>query len=729
MTRNKFTVTGMSCAACSSRIERVVGKLDGVSAVQVNLLSGVMIAEFDESLLSVDSICSAVTKAGFGCEIFTEKTEVDASYNIYKSFVKRLIVSFAFLIPLMYLSMGHMLGYKTIGLFDDPFIMGITQFILTLPIISVNFVYFTRGYKNLFKLSPNMDTLIAISTTAATLFSCYSVILNIGEGHNELYFESAAMVLSLITLGKFLEAKSKTKAGNAIKALKELSPRTATILKDGKEQIIDISTLLVGDNIVVKAGEIIAADGTIICGNAGIDESAVTGESIPVEKTENDTVITGTLLLNGYIVFRADKTGNDTLLAEIISLVEEAASSKAPIARLADKISGVFVPVVMGISLITFIVWSLLGATFNTTLLRAISVLVISCPCALGLATPVAIMVGTGIAAKNGILIKNAEALENLHKTDVIVLDKTGTVTSGELSVADIQCKENKQEFLSIAYTIESFSDHPIAKAICRYAEQNGAIKKESHNTETLTGLGISCIIDNKKYFSGNRSLAEKNGIDITAADKYASELASEGKTPIFFFNETELLGIISVSDTLKSDSITAVNNFKKTGIEICMISGDNRITAEYVAKKVGITKVLGEALPQDKEKEIRSLNNQNKHTVMVGDGINDAPALSSANVGIAIGAGTDIAIESADIILVRNDLNDVVTAINLSKNVIKNIKINLFWAFFYNAIGIPIAAGLFVPLGITLSPMFAALAMSLSSVCVVTNALRIKSR
>ena len=729
MNRNKFSVTGMSCAACSARIERVVGKLEGVSAVQVNLLNGVMVAEFDEALISADLICSAVTKAGFGCKIFTEKSRTDTTHNIYKNFIKRLVVSFAFLIPLMYLSMGHMLGYKVIGIFDNPFVMGITQLVLTLPIILVNFGYFTRGYKNLFKLCPNMDTLIAISASAATLFSCYSVILNISGGHNELYFESAAMVLSLITLGKFLEAKSKAKAGNAIKALKELSPRTATILKDGQEQTIDISTLLVGDCVVVKAGEIISADGTIISGNAGIDESAVTGESIPVAKAENDTVITGTLLLSGYIVFRADKTGDDTLLAEIISLVEEAASSKAPIARLADKISGIFVPVVMGISLITFIAWLLLGTPFNTTLLRAISVLVISCPCALGLATPVAIMVGTGVAAKNGILIKNAEALESLHKTDIVVLDKTGTVTSGELSVTDIECTENEKEFLNLAYTIESLSDHPIAKAICRYAEQNGAIKKDSQNTETLTGLGISCIIDNKKYFSGNRGLAEKNGIDITAANKYASELASEGKTPIFFFNETEIIGIISVADTLKSSSIAAVNNFKKMGIEICMISGDNRITAEHLAKKVGITNVLAEALPQDKEKEIRRLKKQNKHTVMVGDGINDAPALSSANVGIAIGAGTDIAIESADIILVRNDLNDVVTAINLSKKVIRNIKINLFWAFFYNVIGIPIAAGLFVPLGITLSPMFAALAMSLSSICVVTNALRIELR
>ncbi len=727
--RIRFSVTGMSCAACSARIERVVAKLEGVSAVQVNLLSGVMIAEFDEGITNTDAICSAVSKAGFGCEVFTQKAVSDVSDKIYKNFVLRLIVSFAFLIPLMYLSMGHMLGYTVISIFENPLIMGITQLILTLPIISVNFGYFTRGFKNLFNRSPNMDTLIAISTTAAFLFSCYSVVLNINGGHNQLYFESAAMVLSLITLGKFLEAKSKAKAGNAIKALKELAPRTATVLIDGKEHITDISTLLVGDSIIVKAGEVIPADGTVIKGNADIDESAVTGESIPVQKTENDTVITGTVLVSGYIVLKAEKTGDDTFLAEIISLVEEAASSKAPAQRLADKISGIFVPIVMGISLITFIVWYILGAPFNTTLLHAITVLVISCPCALGLATPVAIMVGTGVAAKNGILIKNAEALENLHKTDVIVLDKTGTVTSGELSVTDIECTLNQNEFLSLAYTVESVSDHPIAKAICRYAEEKGIIKNDCQNTETLTGSGISCVIEGKKYYSGNRRLLNRNGIDGKEYEEYITKLSSHGKTPVFFFDDSKVLGIIAVADTLKQSSVVAVKNFKKAGIKTLMISGDNKVTAGFVAEKAGITDVLAEALPQDKEKEIRRLNEEHHHTVMVGDGINDAPALSAATVGIAIGAGTDIALESADIILVKNDLSDVVTAINLSKKVIRNIKINLFWAFFYNIIGIPIAAGVFVPLGITLTPMVAALMMSLSSVCVVSNALRIKSR
>ncbi len=727
--RIKFTVTGMSCAACSARIERVAGRLEGVSAVQVNLLNNVMIAEFDEAVISSDDICSAVEKAGFGCEVFSPKQTVDTAAGIYKSFIKRLIVSFSLLIPLMYLSMGHMLGLEMISVFHNPLAMGVAQLVLTVPIIAVNFGYFTRGFKNLFSLAPNMDTLIAVSCTAAFLFSCYSVVLNIGGNHNELYFESAAMVLSLITLGKFLEAKSKAKAGNAIKALKELTPHTATVINNGTEQVIDASTLLAGDTVIVKAGEIIPADGTVIKGNANIDESAVTGESIPVEKAENDKVITGTVLLNGYIVFRADKTGDDTFLSEIIALVEEAASGKAPIARLADKISGVFVPIVMGISLITFIVWLLLNSPFNTALLRAVSVLVISCPCALGLATPVAIMVGTGLAAKNGILIKNAEALEGLHSTDVIVLDKTGTITSGELSVTDIKCTAEENEFLKLAYTMESVSDHPIAKAICRYAEEKGVTKKDSQSLETLTGLGISCVIDNIRYFSGNRRLAEENGIDTTPIAKYMSGLAEQGKTPVIFFDEKQIIGIIAVADTLKPESITAVKSFKKMGIEIYMISGDNKVTAEYLAKKVGIDNALAEALPADKEKELRRLNSIGHHTVMVGDGINDAPALSVAKVGIAIGAGTDIAIESADVILVKNDLNDVANAINLSKRVIKNIKINLFWAFFYNIIGIPIAAGVLSPLGITLSPMFAALAMSLSSVCVVTNALRIKLR
>ncbi len=728
--RKKYSIGGMSCSACSARIERVLRAKTGISGADVNLLANTMVVDFDENIITEKDVISAVEKAGFTANEYNPDTKREnENLKIYKDFKRRLIVSFAFLIPLMYLSMQHMFLYPIPEIFHNHLVMALSQLILTLPIIAVNFVYFARGFKNLFMGAPNMDTLIAVGSCASFIYGLYAIVVFISNSsaHIELYFESAAMILALITLGKFFEAKAKSKAGDAIEQLTMLAPDTVTVISRGEPKIVSTDCLIKGDVIAVKAGERIVADGVVINGNASVDESAITGENLPAEKEQGASVISGTICKSGYIEFRADKTGDDTTLSEIIRLVEEASSSKAPIARLADKISGVFVPIVMCIALITFIMWCILGAGFEGALTFAISVLVISCPCALGLATPVAVMVGTGVGAKNGILLKNAEALETAHKIDAIILDKTGTITNGVLSVSEVNPKIDEKKFLSLALSIESVSEHPIAAAVCEYAIAQNVDRYDVTEVQTLSGRGISCVIDGKKYYSGNEALISTVGVDIGDNKQYLDEVAISGKTPIMFFDEQQLLGIISVSDTVKATSADAVDNFQKLGIDVYMVTGDNKFTAQNVADTVGIKNVFACALPADKERSVRQLQKGGKTVAMVGDGINDAPALAAADVGIAIGAGTDIAIESADIILVKNDLADVVKAIKLSRKVIKNIKINLFWAFFYNIIGIPIAAGVLSAFGIVLSPMLGAAAMSLSSVCVVTNALNLR--
>ena len=725
--RIKFTVGGMSCAACSARIERVVNKIDGVKA-QVNLLANTMIADFDEQKVSTENIINAVQKAGFTARVFTNNEKSAVKQGEKRSFIIRLAISFAFLMPLMILSMGHMLGIHLPHVLQNQTISALLQFVFTLPIIAVNFRYFTVGFKNLFRGAPNMDTLIALSATASQIYSMYNTFLIIrGNAHPHLYYESAAMILSLITLGKFFEGISKSRATNSIDALRMLVSDTVTVRNGDNVTEIPTETLMVGDIVTVKAGQYISADGVIITGGAEIDESSVTGESIPVLKQAGDKVISGTVLKSGYIEFLAEKTGEDTCLSEIIKLVEEAAATKPPIARVADKISGVFVPVVMILSVLTLAIWLIVGAPFDKAVMYAVSVLVISCPCALGLATPVAVMVGTATAAKHGVLFKNAPSVEFLHKVDTVVLDKTGTVTSGELSVSSVESFIDEVEFLEIAYSIEAVSEHLLAKAVCCYAKSKGINPKTVQNVNTMVGLGISCELNGKTYYSGNKKLADSCGVCLKQYEEKLNTLAKSGKTPIIFFEGQKVIGIIGISDTVKPTSHLAIKEFEKLGIDVYMVTGDNEFTANKTAKTVGIKNVISSALPQEKERIIRELKSKGKTVAMVGDGINDAPALTAADIGIAIGAGTFVAIESADIVLVRNDLLDVVTALMLSRKVIRNIKVNLFWAFFYNVIGIPLAAGVLSSLGFVLSPMFAAAAMSISSICVVSNALRLR--
>lgn len=746
----KFNVTGMTCSACSASVEKAVKKLEGINSVSVNLLTNSMVVDYNEEVIDENNIIEAVTSAGYGASVFSKnKNEIKVSDKMrvedeIKEMKKRLIISFAFLIPLMYISMGHMMGLPLpsfLSGLENAISYGMTQFLLALVIVYVNRKYYQVGFKTLFKGSPNMDTLIAIGSSAAMVYGIFAIYrMGYGLGiqdfelvekyHMDLYFESAAMILTLITLGKYLEKKSKGKTSEAITKLMDLAPKTATILRNNKEVIVPIEEVLKDDIVIVKPGESIPVDGVIIQGSSSIDQSAITGESIPVEKNIGDKVIAATINKNGYFKFKAEKVGDDTTLAQIISLVEDASSSKAPIAKLADKISGVFVPVVISISIIATIVWLLVGKSFEFSLSIGIAVLVISCPCALGLATPVAIMVGTGKGAENGILIKSAEALETAHKVQTVVLDKTGTITEGKPKVTEIVVNSNinKNELLKIAASIEKPSEHPLADAIVEKAKKENITLLDVDNFISITGKGIKAEINNKIYYAGNLSLMKENNIDYSKFQKVINDLAKKGKTPLCFSDDSILFGVIAVADTIKPTSKKAIEEFKNMGINIVMLTGDNKNTAEAIRKELNIDKIIAEVLPQDKEKEVRKIQESGKKVVMIGDGINDAPALARADVGIAIGAGTDIAIESADIVLMKSDLLDGVTTIKLSKAVIKNIKENLFWAFFYNAIGIPLAAGVFYNiLGWKLNPMFGAFAMSLSSVCVVSNALRLK--
>ena len=745
--KTKFDITGMSCSACSSAVEKSVKKLDGINSIEVSLLTNSMTADFDTLKTDEQAIINAVIKAGYGASVHgkTENKKTNKPENNDFSETKiRLVVSFVCLIPLMYIAMGHIISLPLPAFLEgvhNGVSFSFIQFLLTLPIMYVNRKYYINGFRALIKKSPNMDTLVATGSLAAILYGVYSVFA-IGNAigtnntataehflHN-LYFESGTMILTLITLGKFLEARSKNKTSDAISKLIELTPETATVERNGTETEIPVEQVRTGDIVIVKPGQSIPVDGSITAGTTSVDESAITGESIPVEKNVGDTVTGGTINKNGHIRFRADKVGEDTALAKILKLVEEAASSKAPIAKFADKVSAVFVPAVMTIALATFIIWMLIKKDFSLALDLAISVLVISCPCALGLATPTAIMVGTGKGASNGILVKSAESLETAHKIDTVVLDKTGTVTEGKPSVTDIITANDisMEELLKIAYSAEKLSGHPLSVAICEKAEEIGISPEDATDFRIIPGRGISAQLGNRTVSAGNILMMQENSVDTADFVPRADILSSEGKTPLFFALENKFVGIIAVADTIKETSATAVEEFCNMGINVIMLTGDNKKTADYIAKKAGITNVISGVMPDEKESVIRKLQSENKKVAMVGDGINDAPALTRADVGIAIGAGTDIAIESADIVLMRSDLNDAVGAVKLSKAVIKNIKQNLFWAFFYNTLGIPLAAGLLlIPFGIKLNPMIGAACMSMSSVCVVMNALRLR--
>ena len=747
--KQRFRVGGMSCAACSAHVEKSVAAVPGVSEVQVNLLAGSMTVQYDESACDAQKIIQAVESGGYTASIDDGKQQsapaqspqADDELHEMKT---RILVSAVFLIILMYFSMGPMFGLPLPGFVsgaEHAFALALVQFLLTLPIVFINRKYFINGFKTLWHRAPTMDALIAVGSGAALVYGVYA-LFQIGYAgaagnaelvHNfvhDLYFESAGMILTLVTLGKFFEARAKRKTGEAIAALMDLRPQTANVLRGGQEVSIPIEDVRVGDLVVVRGGQSVPVDGEIAEGNAYLDESAITGESMPVEKHVGDTVIGATVSKSGYFVMKAARVGDDTTLSQIIRLVEEAGASKAPIAKLADKVAGVFVPIVMGIALITAIVWLLYGETPSFALTRAIAVLVISCPCALGLATPVAIMVGTGVGAKNGVLFQSAEALENLHNVNSVILDKTGTVTEGRPVVTDVKSfGVEPEDLLSLALSIESRSDHPLADAIVRYARSKHVKERAVTDFEMIEGQGVRATIDGVRCMAGNRRMLLANGLALSrSAQKMGEDLAAAGKTPLYFAANRQVAGIFAVADVLKPTSRAAVEALQNLGVEVTLLTGDNQATAQSIAAELGIKDVVAEVLPQDKERVVREKQAQGHKVAMVGDGINDAPALARADVGVAIGAGTDVAISSADVVLMKSDLMDAVDAIRLSRQTMRNIRQNLFWAFFYNCIGIPIAAGaLWLPLGLKLSPMIGAAAMSLSSVCVVSNALRLK--
>lgn len=769
--KERFDVTGMTCSACSSHVEKSVSKLTGVENVSVNLLTNSMQVEFDENKLDTAGIIKAVEDAGYGAAVkdehakFGAKTSgqsgsqenngLSAVEQNVKNMKKRLIVSLIFWIPLMYVSMGHMI-YQWLNIPMPPFTMNFlhgnenaityafTQFLLLLPILIANQKYFKNGFKTLWHRSPNMDSLIAIGAGAAILYGIFAIYrIGYAMGHgdmmvihqyaHDLYFESAGTILTLITIGKYLETKSKGKTSEAITKLLNLAPKTVTVVRDGVEQVIDATDVEKGEIFLVKPGESVAVDGIVLEGKSSFDESAITGESIPVPKQEGDTIVSASMNKSGLIRAKATKVGEDTTIAQIIRLVEEASSSKAPIAKMADKIAGVFVPTVITIALITGIIWLISGATFEFAMSTAIAVLVISCPCALGLAMPVAIMVGTGKGAENGILIKSGDALETAHQIDTVVLDKTGTITQGKPVVTDIICaagkNADKTQLLQIAGSLEKGSEHPLAEAIVNYCVTNNISLEKVTDFNALFGKGIEGTVSGTHYYAGNEKMMKEKGISLSTEQKNQIQaLAKQGRTPLLFADEKQFLGIVAVADVVKPTSKEAVQKFRDYGIHVIMLTGDNEVTAQAIKEQVGIDEVIAGVLPTQKEEKISALKQAGHKVAMIGDGVNDAPALASADVGIAIGAGTDVAIESADIVLMKNDLLDAVGAVKLSKAVIRNIKENLFWAFFYNSIGIPLAAGVLYPLfQIKLNPMFGAAAMSLSSVCVVSNALRLR--
>ena len=772
MAQDKFDVGGMTCAACQAHVDRAVSKLDGVQSVAVNLLAGSMLVDYDPAQVSPDDICTAVDRAGYSAspistgtdavqsgsaqarsgaahmESPTKKLEAAAS-----AMRTRLIVSIVFLIPLFYIGMGHMLGWPLPGIFTDhthSMTLALTELVLLIPIVYVNDAYFINGFKSLAHGAPTMDALIAVGATASIAWSLYAMFimadqLAAGQVHeammtsmDNLYFESAGTILSLVTVGKYLETRSKSKTGGAIEALIDLAPKNATVVaEDGTEATVDVDAILPGQVLRVRPGESIPVDGVVLGGSSAVDESALTGESIPVEKTAGDTVNAATVNRTGSFTFRATRVGADTSLAKIIQLVEDANATKAPIARMADKVAGVFVPVVFVISAVTFVAWMALTSDVNEALTSAVAVLVISCPCALGLATPVAIMVGTGKGAEMGILFKSAEALENLRSVGTVVLDKTGTVTRGKPAVTDIVVATradgspamSEKALLKLAAALERSSEHPLAEAIMAECETRGIVARMVEDFAAVPGRGVTAREGQNAIAAGNVRLMNELGVTVPAG--LAEQFAAEGKTPLFFAKNGELAGTVTVADEVKETSAGAIAALRSLGVDVRMLTGDNRVTAEAIARRVGLSseQVIADVLPADKERHVRELQDAGGKVAMVGDGINDSPALARADVGLAIGTGADIAKEGADVVLMRSDLMDVTRAIELSRATIRNIKQDLFWALFYNGIGIPLAAGVFFPLtGWQLSPMFGAAAMSLSSVCVVSNALRLRT-
>lgn len=756
MKKSKFKITGMTCAACQANVTKCALKLDGTKNADVNLLNGYMVVEYDEEKLTEQDFITAVNDIGYGAALFGEGNKKNSLTSELeerkkdeaekeKGMKNRLISSAVFLVVLMYISMGGMLGLPLPSFLsgtENALINAIVQMLLTIPVMIINRKFFVSGFKGLIKRAANMDTLVALGSSASFIYGVFAVLMMAysaprGDIHtfshysHELYFESSAMILTLVTVGKFLETRSKGKTSDALGKLVNLSPKTANVIRNGKEITVEADSVVVGDELIIRPGERIAVDGFVTQGEGYVDQSAVTGESMPVEKIAGDSVISATLNKNGTFRMTASKVGENTTLSQIIRLVDEAGSSKAPIARLADKVSGIFVPIVMAISLVTFIIWMVAGGEVESSLSFAVTVLVISCPCALGLATPVAIMAGTGKAAENGILIKSATALEALGDVDKIVLDKTGTVTSGQMSVSDIVVVDStisETEFLKLAAALEKGSEHPLAAAVRKKAEASALTSHEAENFTAYEGKGISAVINGEKYISGNVRFLNENNIDYSSIKNRIDTLSAQGKTPLIFAKEDKIIGIVAVSDTIREDSLKAIKAFKKLGKKTVMLTGDNKAAASYIARQAGIDEVLAELLPADKEKHIRLMQENGEKIAFIGDGINDAPALTRADVGIAIGAGTDIAIDSADIVLIKSSLLDAAKAVELSKSVMRNIKMNLFWAFFYNALGIPLAAGVFFPVfGLKLSPMIGSAAMSLSSLCVVTNALRLR--
>jgi len=733
----KFDVTGMTCAACSARVEKVTAKVPGVTKAEVNLLAGKMVVEAENADIA-EVIITAVQDAGYGASQSGKQAEKKTkTNNDLKQMKLRIIGSAICLCILMYFTMGHMVGLPAPGWYHGPenaVVAALLQLFLTLPVVYLNRVYYIKGFKALYHRAPNMDSLIAVGSAAALVYGIVALfVMAYASGHGQweivskyrenLYFESAAMILTLITLGKFLETRAKGKTGDAIAALLDLRPKTAVVRREGVELTVALEQVRVGDIVIVRSGSTIPVDGTVLSGRAAVDQSALTGESVPVEKNLGDTVAAATINKEGYLEIRADKIGEDTTLSQIVRMVEEAGGSKAPIARLADKIAGIFVPVVMTIALLALVIWLIAGASLEFALNTAISVLVISCPCALGLATPVAIMVGTGRGAGMGVLFKNAEVLENLHKIDTVVLDKTGTLTQGVPGVTDVLPDGVEEtELLTIAASLESRSEHPFAKAILDKAGSLNMLTVEDFRV--LPGQGVTGIINGEQIYGGNAKLMEELGISVP---DYA-DLTAAGKTPLYFASSKRYFGAVAAADQLKSDSIDAVKRLKKQHLQVVMLTGDNEKTAKAIAGAAGIKEVISDVLPADKAGAVSALQQKGHRVLMVGDGINDAPALVTADVGMTVGSGTDIAVESADVVLMHNSLTGIADAIALSKATIRNIKENLFWAFFYNCLGIPVAAGLLYPaFGVQLSPMLGAAAMSMSSVFVVSNALRLR--
>ena len=762
MKTEKYHVTGMTCAACQANVTRCVQKLEGAQEVNVSLLANQMTVTYDETRLDDDRICEAVrqigyqaapaevpasSKGGFRSEWEARQNEAASHQRELK---RRLIVSLILLVPLMYIAMGPMISLPMPGILsgmENAMISSLIQLLITIPILVVNRHFFQNGFRSLWHRAPNMDTLVAIGSGASLIYGIFALLrMAYGLGHGDmalvheaahaLYFESSAMIVTLVTVGKYLEARSKAKTSGALDKLVDLAPKTAVVIREGEERTIAADQVVEGDILVIRPGERIPVDGVVTEGSGYVDESAITGESLPVEKAAGDSVLSATINQNGVFRCKASRVGENTTLSQIIRLVDEAGNSKAPIARLADRVSGIFVPVVIGIALITAAVWLFAGHGLEFALSNAIAVLVISCPCALGLATPVAILVGTGKAAEMGILVKSAESLENLHAVDTVVLDKTGTITSGKPSVTDIIVLHpalTRQELLEEAAAAEAGSEHPLAQAVVARARQDGLSIPQADGFMMQTGRGVRAVVRGHAYLAGNSAWIQENGLTLDddttqAALQQASGLSRQGKTPLFFVRDGVLAGIIAVADTIRPSSRDAIRRFTELGLEVVVLTGDHPATAQAICAELGIEQVIAELLPGQKEAAVRSLQEQGHRVAMVGDGINDAPALARADIGVAIGAGTDIAIESADVVLMKDSLADVAKAIELSRAVVRNIHGNLFWAFFYNVLGIPVAAGaLFPAFGLTLSPMLGSAAMSLSSVCVVANALRLR--